>query len=226
VIAVVDGLLTQPQATVEQAQRSDAATQTAMARVLLLAILGGTAAFGAAVGFYRGGAQILFAAVKLPLVVLIVAAVAAPSLTALGAALGRPAELRLDLFRVLAALARGALVLAALAPLMLVASCLRLGYHASVLLLVTCCAIAGAAGLPILGRALWGEKKGRVFLILGMLVVVGLGGTHTAWLFRPYLVRPRTTSVPFMRQLDGNFVDSVERSQYSVRGMYDEARRE
>jgi hypothetical protein len=219
---VVDGLLTEPQAMVEWAQGADAAEQSSLVRTLLLTILGGTAAFGAAVGFYRGGAQILFAGVKLPLVVLLTAAVATPALTALGLALGRPAGLRSDLIRVLAALGRGSLILAAMAPLMLVASCVHLGYHAAVLLLVVCCLFAGAAGLPILGRALWAERRGRVFLIGAMLVVVSLAGTHTAWLFRPYLVRPRTASVPFVRALDGSFGDSVERSQRSARGIYEE----
>jgi hypothetical protein len=223
---VVDGLLSEPQAMVEWAQRAEGGRQSALARVLLLTILGGTAAFGAAVGFYRGGAQIVFAAVKLPVVVLLTAAAATPALTALGLALGRTAGLRADLIRVLAALARGSLMLAALAPLMLVATFLHLDYHAAVLLLVVCCALAGAAGLPVLGKALWGERKGRVFLVAAMLVVVSLAGTHTAWLFRPYLVRPRSTSVPFLRPLDGSFGDSVERSQRSARGLYEEGPRE
>jgi hypothetical protein len=225
-LEVVDGLLGEPQAMVERAQAAEANRQSALVRVLLLTILGGTAAFGAAVGFYRGGAQILFAAVKLPLVVLLTAAACTPALTALGLALGRTAGLRADLIRVLAAMARGSLMLAALAPLMLIATCLHLGYHAAVLLLVVCCALAGAVGLPVLGKALWGEGKGRVFLIAAMLVVVSLAGTHTAWLFRPYLVRPRTTSVPFLRPLDGSFGDSVERSQRSARGLYEEGPRE
>jgi hypothetical protein len=220
--AVVDGLLTDPGRMLEEAQAADAATQARAVRVLLLAILGGTAAFGAAVGFYRGGLQMLYAAIKLPLVVLLTAAVATPVLTALGVALGREARLRTDLLRVLAALARGCLMLAALAPLMLVASCVRLGYHQAVLLLVVCCIGAGGAGLPLLLRGLWAEKRGRVFLIAAMLVVVTMAGTHTAWLFRPYLVRPRTTEVPFLRALDGSFSDSVGRSQRSARGIYDE----
>jgi hypothetical protein len=223
---VVDGLLTDPQALVERAQEADATAQAALARTLLLTILCGTAAFGAAVGFYRGGAQMVFAAIKLPLVVLLTAGTTTPALTALGLALGRPAGLRADLLRVLAALGRGSLILAAMAPLMLVATCVHLGYHAAVLLLVLCCAIAGIGGLPMLGRALWGERKGRIFLIGAMLVVVSMAGTHTAWLLRPYLVRPRTTSVPFVRALDGTFGDAVERSQRSARGIYEEGPRE
>lgn len=219
---VIDGVLKEPRQWLEAALAADPATQAEAVRVLLLAILGGTAAFGAAVGFYRGGLQLLYAAVKLPLVVLLTAAVATPALTALGAALGRPAGLRTDLLRVLAALARGSLILAALAPVMLIASCVRLGYHQAVLLLVVCCAGAGVAALPLLGQALWAERRGRVFLTAAMLVVVAIAGTHSAWLLRPYLVRPRTTEVPFLRALDGNFTDSVGRTQRSARGLYDE----
>ena len=219
---VVDDLLMDPGQLVQEAQSADAATQAATVRVLLLAILGGTAVFGAALGFYRGGLQLLYAAVKLPLVVLLTAAVATPAMTAMGAALGREARLRVDLIHVLAALARGSLVLGALAPLMLVASCIRLDYHRAVLLAVVCCAGAGVTALPLLWRAVWREERGRGFLIAAMLVVVTMAGTHTAWLFRPYLVRPRTTEVPFLRALDGSFIDSLNQSQRSARGIYDE----
>ena len=44
---------------------------------------------GAALGSYRGGVQIAYAAIKLPLVLLGTAALSAPALTAIGAALGR-----------------------------------------------------------------------------------------------------------------------------------------
>jgi hypothetical protein len=206
---LVDGMLTDPHHAIDEALRADAAGQSALARVLLLVILAGTAGFGAAVGFTRGGLQVLFAAIKLPLVVLVTASVTTPALTGLGLALGRPAELRGDLIRVLAALARGSLVLAALAPVMLVATCLSVDYHWAVLMLVGCCLLAGAAGLPILARALWVERRGRFFLMFAMLIVVTLAGTQTSWLLRPYLVSPQTSSVPFVRALEGSFSDSV-----------------
>src|SRR3954454_21857873 len=52
-----------------------------------------TSVFGASLGFYRGGIQILFAAIKLPLVMLATLAVAAPLLYALNRALERPADI-------------------------------------------------------------------------------------------------------------------------------------
>jgi hypothetical protein len=47
---------------------------------------------GAALGSYRGGVQIGYAAIKLPLVLLGTAALSAPALTAIGAACGRRAR--------------------------------------------------------------------------------------------------------------------------------------
>jgi hypothetical protein len=218
---VVDRLLSGPSALIDDAVQADGATQAQVVRVLLLTILAGTAAFGAAVGFTRGGVQVLYAALKLPLVVLLTAAVSTPALTALSLALGRQTDLRRDLLRVLTALGRGSLVLAALSPVMLVASSLRAPYHQAVLLCVGCCAVAGGVGLPPLLGALWAERRGRFFLIGAMITVVVMAGTHTAWLFRPYIVRPQSTTVPFLRDLDGTFTDSVTRSTRSARGIYD-----
>jgi hypothetical protein len=217
---VIDGLLTDPRGVVQHALTAEADAQMRLVRLFLLSIVAGTAAFGAALGLTRGGVQVLYAALKLPIVVLLTAAVCTPALTALSLALGRTTDLRSDLVRVLATLARGSLVLAALAPVMLLSSSVRLAYHQSVLLCVTCCALAGAASLPLLGRALW-VGRGRWLLVAAIATVVTVAGTQTAWLFRPYLVRPRTTSVPFMRGLDGTFAGSVGRSGRSALGIYD-----
>jgi hypothetical protein len=89
----------------------------ARARTYVQVLIAGTATFGVALGFYRGGAQILFAAVKLPLVTLLMLATVAPLLHALNQALQRPAHLAREVTLLIAALARGALVLAAETPL-------------------------------------------------------------------------------------------------------------
>ncbi|MEO5731177.1 MAG: hypothetical protein ABI134_01385, partial [Byssovorax sp.] len=38
---------------------------------------------------------------------------------------------------------------------------------------------------------------------------------------RPYLVRPRTENVPFLRAREGGFADSLRRSSRSAAGVYD-----
>ena len=68
----------------------------AITRTMVATIAIAMAIVGAALGSYRGGVQIGFAAIKLPLVLLGTAALSAPALTAIGAALGRRARERRD----------------------------------------------------------------------------------------------------------------------------------
>src|SRR5688572_23862739 len=100
------------------------------ARAMLITIAAGAAMFGGAAGAYRGGAQVAFAAIKMPLAVLLTAAICAPALTAINAALDRRADVRRDLALILTSLALGCLVLSAEAPLVLLAVTLGVGYHA------------------------------------------------------------------------------------------------
>jgi hypothetical protein len=210
---VADTLLKDPAALLGQQSASTA-------RTLLGIVAAGAAAFGGAVGLYRGGWQTLFAAIKLPLVVLLTTMVSTAALVGLSAALGRVTEPRRQLMLVLVAVGRGCLVLAATAPLLLVAVCIQLDYHRTVLLMVACCAVAGWTGLGPLARLLWAERQARLTLVAALLVVVGVAGTHLSWVFRPYLVRPRETAVPFLRALDGGFTGAVIGSMDSARGVY------
>src|SRR5262249_10170885 len=66
-------------------------------RVMVATIAVAMAVVGAAIGTYRGDIQIAYAAIKLPLVILGTAALSAPALTAIGAALGRKSRLASDL---------------------------------------------------------------------------------------------------------------------------------
>jgi hypothetical protein len=192
----------------------------ALAKLRFATILAGAAFFGAALGLHRGGVQILYAAIKLPLVVLLTAVVCTPVLTSLNRALGRKAVLAEDLSLVLASLARGCLVLAALAPVQLLAALAKLDYHKSVLLAVSSCALAGGVGLAVLVRGLGQEKTARHFVTLALLAVFALAGTRMTWTLRPYLVRPCVQDVPFLRALDGSFLGSVSTSLDSARGDY------
>src|SRR5262245_20251893 len=90
----VDQLLRDRAAVLRRADENDLG---GLARAVLLTIGASGAVFGAAIGAYRGGVQILYAAMKLPLAILLTAAVCAPALTAVNAALDRPASLRRDL---------------------------------------------------------------------------------------------------------------------------------
>ncbi|MFZ4758291.1 MAG: hypothetical protein ACOYLX_09005, partial [Burkholderiaceae bacterium] len=47
-------------------------------------------------------------------------------------------------------------------------------------------------------------------------------GGQASWILRPYLVRPRTEHIPFVRGLEGGFLDSLGRSTRSAAGVYDD----
>ena len=226
-LASIDQLLRDPAALFARIRRGERLPE--LARTLVLTVLLGAGAFGAAVGAYRGGVQILFAAIKLPVVILLCAALAAPALTCFNAALGRRASLAGDLAVLLAALAQGGLTLAALAPILLLATTARTSYHDTVLLLVGCCAVAGLVSLILLARGLAAsEPARRAPVVLGLVGVLLMVGSQMAWTFRPYVVRPRTPEPPFLRSLEGSLYESVgqswESSQGHFRDSYQESR--
>jgi hypothetical protein len=195
-------------------------SQPETAKKLLVMILAGSAVFGAAIGSHHSGLQILYAAIKLPLVVLLTAAVCTPVLTALNVALARPASLPRDLLLVLGSLARASLVLAALAPLPLMAALLGVSYHTMILLVVACCSVAGVLGLALFVRGMWNHTRGVVFTMLALLLIVSLTGTQMTWSLRPFVLRPCAKQAVFLRGLEGSFAESVGTTMDSAQGHY------
>jgi hypothetical protein len=193
----------------------------AIMRVMVATIAIAMAIVGAAIGSYRGGVQIGYAAIKLPLVLLGTAALSAPALTALGAALGRRVRLAADLALVITALAFGAMLLSACTPLILLGRAMDVSYHSMVLGLVGMFAIAGCASLRMIVHALSVEHgPGRSSSIVGLCIVFALVGGQLSWALRPYLVRPRTPDVPFIRDVSDTLFDAITGSVRSARGVY------
>jgi len=192
-----------------------------LTRTMVATIAIATAIVGAALGSYRGGIQIGYAAIKLPLVMIGTAALSAPALTAIGAALGRRSRLTADLALVITSLAYGALLLAACTPLILLGRAIDLTYHQMILATVVMFSVAGVASLRMVTRALAAETgPGRGSAILGLCVVFALVGGQLAWSLRPYLLRPRTPEVPFLRYTEGSLFDAVIGAIRSARGIY------
>jgi hypothetical protein len=202
-----------------------------LARAMILTIIAGAAVFGGAVGAHRGGLQILFAAAKFPLVLLLTAAVCAPTLSAANAALGRASSARRDLALVVSSLAVTALILAAAAPLMILGAPIGLSgdsgepliqYHDMALLMAGACAVAGAAGLATFWRGLGRVERGNRLAVAALvLAAFTLVGAQMAWTLRPYLVRPRSPDIVFVRSLEGSLFDAVLRTADSSRGRYE-----
>jgi len=190
-------------------------------RVMVATIAVAMAVVGAALGTYRGDIQIAYAAIKLPLVLLGTAALSAPALTAIGAALGRKPRLAADLVLVTTALAFGALVLAACTPLILFGRAIDLSYQRMIILIVLAFTIAGIAALRVVMRALDLEgAKGWRMATFGLAVVFSLVGGQLSWALRPYLVRPRAPEVTFLRPLEGSLYDAIVGAAASARGLY------
>ena len=193
----------------------------AILRTMVVTIAFAMALFGAALGSYRGGVQIAYAAVKLPLVLLGTAALSAPALTAIGAALGRKSRLATDLALVMTALAFGALLLAACTPLILLGRAMDASYHSMILATFAMFAGAGIASLWMVVRALGIEQgQGWRCAVFGLCTVFVLVGGQLSWALRPYLVRPRTPEVPFLRSVEGSLFDAVNQTFESSRGQY------
>jgi hypothetical protein len=192
----------------------------AIALTSLVAVVLGAAAFGGVIGSFRGGAQIAFAAVKIPLALVATLAVCAPAFHALAAGLGRPWPMRSIIALVLAAAGRSSLVLLALSPALWLLFDLGLDYHAAALAAAMAYAMAGLAAIGILIRGL-GPGAGRAMTAVAFVGVFFAVGGQSSWILRPYLVRPRTEHVPFLRAREGGFADALRRSSRSAAGIYD-----
>jgi hypothetical protein len=192
-----------------------------IAATSLIAILVGAAAFGAVIGSFRGGVQIVYGAVKIPLVMMITLAICAPAFHAFAACLGRAWPMRSIIALTLAAAGRSSLVLLAVSPALWLLFDLGLGYHTAALTAALTYAIAGAAAVGILIRGL-GAQAGRLLTACAFVAVFFAVGGQTSWILRPYLVRPRTENIPFVRAREGSFADALLMTSRSARGIYDE----
>jgi hypothetical protein len=199
--------------------RDDRETR-AIAATSLAAIALGAAVFGGVIGSFRGGLQIVYGAAKVPLAVIATLAICAPAFHALAAGLGRPRPMRSIIALALAAAGRSSLVLLALSPALWLLYDRGLGYHAAALAASLAYAIAGIAALGVIVRGL-GEGRGRAITALAFMGVFFAVGGQASWILRPYLVRPRTPGIPFVRAREGSFADAIYMSSRSAAGVYD-----
>lgn len=184
----------------------------AVARTALLTLLVAAIAFGAAVGAWRGGLQIVFGAMKMPIGIVGTLALAAPAFYALAAVFGRAWPLRSVLSLVLSAGARFALVLLAMTPPLWLTINFGAPYEAIKLAATLAYGLAGLAGLEVLVRGLGDGPGGRttITLFVGVFLLIG---AQNAWVLRPYLGTPGQTEVQlFTRAREGGLVVQLYRS--------------
>lgn len=213
-VARLELLLREPDAflaaleTMESSPESGA-DAVSLARVLIGAVVLGAGLFGAVVGAHRGALQALYCAVKVPSILLVTLAVCAGPFVAFTRAAALPLRARAVIALALGSCARFALVLVGLAPFVWLMEGWSLGYHRVILAVVAACATAGvfAGRLLFTGLARSGPAGLRVGL--AFVTVFALTGAQTSWILRPYVVRPRTERIPFVRALEGDFFDAL-----------------
>lgn len=219
--AVLGEMLRSPSAIARRCREDDDVRSVALVALASIAI--GGAVFGAAIGSFRGDAQIAFAAIKLPLVLIATLAICAPAFHGLAAALGRPWPIRTVFAIALAAAGRAALVLLACAPIAWLAFDCGLPYHDSILLTAGAYALAGLAALGVILRGL-GDGSARFATVLAFAAVFLAVSAQTAWILRPWIGRPSQEEIPFVRATEGSFGEAVWQSGKSAQGIYDETR--
>jgi hypothetical protein len=214
-VAVLNRVLRAPGAVAAQCREErDVA---AVARTALVALALSATAFGAVVGSFRGHQQILFAALKMPLVILGTLALAAPAFYVLAAVFGRPWALRSVLSLLLAAGARFSLVLLATStPLWLLID-FEAPYHLIKLAAALAYGASGLAGLEVVVRGL-GDGPGKRLTVGLFACVFLLIGAQNAWVLRPYLGRPGDPEAPlFTREREGGLVVQLAKSLSELR---------
>jgi hypothetical protein len=218
-LALVDQLLRDRRGVLERVAMGVGLAE--LMRVFVMTIVVGAAITGAAMGSFRGGVQIFYAAVKLPVALLVTAALCAPALSALGKAVGRPAHMAKDLALVVTALATGTLVMVALVPVLLVARAVDFQYHGSILMTVSCGGMGGLVAVAVMAAGLHRVSERDAGVVLALFATLFMVvGAQVAWTGRPWLVRPRTPDVPFVRSVEGSLYDAVLGSVRSARGIY------
>jgi hypothetical protein len=186
----------------------------------LVAILVGSGIFGCVLATSRGGMQLLFSAMKLPLALVATLVLVVPAFYALTASLGRPLSLRSAIGLVLAGTARAALVLVAFTPVVWLALDAGVGYHKGVLLASACYAVSTLAALRLILHGMGADLRALVILACFASVMAPVGA-QTAWMLRPFFGRPAQAHVPFFRPRESSFLDAIAKSARSSVGIYD-----
>ncbi len=221
IFSLLDELLRSPRAIAERVRRREDLRPLVMAALLALVL--GAGVFGAVLGSARGGAQLGYSALKLPLAVLLTLCLCVPAFAAIARALGRGIDLGGVVGLSLAAAGRAALVLLAFAPAVWFALDRGIGYHASVLLSALCYGVAGLSALRVMQSGLGRDVRGVGILVCCAAVLLPTGA-QSAWMMRPFIGRPSQAHVPFLRAKESSFADAVYRSAFSSVGIYAESR--
>jgi len=218
VLVLTTRVLRDPDTLVEA---NDSPAELARLAPPLLAItIGAGALFGFMVGSQYGGVQLAYAAIKMPLLLLLPPLVTLPAVHALYQQSGVDVSWRRLSIAALAGMARSAILAAALGPVLWLLYSMDLDYHSAVLWMVGVLCVAGLPGIASLVRSLPKGGHHRALAALGSGIVLFLAFAQTGWLLRPFIARP-TAEVTFLRPVEENVFSSLGATQRSAHGEYD-----
>ena len=215
-LSLCGALLRQPTALLGDDAATTRARLTLLAPKLLAITLLGGGALGVVLGSYRGDAQLLYAGLKTPLLLLLPVLLGLPALRAFLAACEvtiEPARLALG---ALLSVARTALLGASTSPILWLYLSLAPDYHQAVLAMAGTLVLIGLPGLWTLLHTLPEGGEARPLAHAAALVVLGVLLAQSGWLLRPFIVRPRA-EITFLRPIESNVFSSLVTTRRSAR---------
>lgn len=175
-------------------------------RMLGLLVIGLGTTYGAAMGLYSLGhgreLQILFSAVKVPLLLLVTFAISLPSFFVLNTLLGTRDDFREALRAHIQAQASLTLVLVSLAPFTLFWYVTNDQYQQAILFNAGMFGIASLAGQVVLQRLyrpLIERNRRHLILLRAWLFLYAFVGVQMGWVLRPFIGQPGS-EVRFFRE--------------------------
>jgi hypothetical protein len=174
---------------------------------LAMLVLAFGMSYGAAMGTFGGVAgdrwlQVVYSAVKVPILLLATCALSLPSFFVLNTLVGLRDDFAVALRALLAAQAGLTIILVALAPLTLLWYASSAAYHAAILFNALMFTVASAGAQVMLRRAyrplVARDPRHRVLLRL-WLVVYAFVGIQMGWMLRPFVGEP-ARPVEFFRE--------------------------
>jgi hypothetical protein len=216
-LSLIITTLRSPGSVVDDAT-SDAQTAWLVPRLLLITAVGG-AVFGAVVGAHHGGIQVLYAAIKMPILFLVPLAVGLPAIRALFASDDSAPPWRRVAMAGLVGAARTGILAAAASPFLWLAWSLFRDYHMAILVLAASLLVIGGQGLLTLRHALPKFRLVHVAPLGIAVVLMGLTTALTGWVLRPFMARP-TPQITFLRPIEAAIGDGLLRATRSAAGDY------
>ncbi|MCA9567063.1 MAG: hypothetical protein KC656_04435 [Myxococcales bacterium] len=217
VFGLAGAVLRDPIGVVEAHQDAESLREVVVPLLGIAAV--GCGIFGVVVGGYRGGLQVPFAALKMPALLWIPVILTLPACRAFFAA----AEIEVSWNRMtiagLVAMARTAVLAAAIGPVVWLVYSLQPSYHLAVLLLAATLGLVGLPGLSVLARSMPTGGRNRWMAALASVVVLAICTAQTGWVLRPFVARP-AAEVTFLRPLEEDVFSSLGATTRSATGDY------